>query len=39
MKNNTKFCTIPTPVHIGDAMFLGDLKSGAADERKAELSR
>ena len=27
------------PVSIGDAMFLGDLKSGAADERKAELSR
>ena len=24
---------------FGDAMFLGDLKSGAADERKAELSR
>ena len=26
-------------ISFGDAMFLGDLKSGAADERKAELSR
>ncbi len=31
--------TFPTPVHIGDAMFIGVVKHEAADERKAELLR